>query len=99
MKTIRMYIGLNDKDTINKRRRRNKIIVNNIGDCTIQPATGHYTHEDSTPTTERTLLVTKFVSDLTPQSALVNLIEKLKAELNQECIVIEIIQDVNVSFM
>lgn len=97
-----MYIGLNDKDTKTQLISTDaaiKIIVNNIGDCTIQSATGHYTHEDSTPTTERTLLVTKFVSDLTPHSALVNLIEKLKVELNQECIVTEIIQDVNVSFM
>lgn len=99
MITLRLYIGLNDKDARRQLisfKKACKIIVETVGDCTIQKAAGHYTHEDGKPTQERTLVVTKFIAEQTPKENVDRLGARLCYLLNQECVGVEVIHNVDV---
>ena len=86
MKEVLMYIGLNDKDTkkqIIATDQAKQIVTDIVGDNTMQVVTGHYTHEDGTPTDETTLKVELF-RDNTDRLQVE--CEDIKRLLNQESI-------------
>ena len=90
MKEILLYIGLNDKDTKRQEiptEEAKEIVTNIIGDNTMQEVTGHYTHEDGTPTDETTLKVEIFKEDT---SRLHENCEDIKRLLNQESIFVKV---------
>lgn len=90
MKEILMYIGLNDK--LSKKQEiatddAKQIVTDIVGDNTMQVVTGHYTHEDGTPTDETTLKVEIF-RDNTDRLQIE--CEDIKRLLNQESIFVKV---------
>lgn len=96
MYTIRFYIGLDDKDAKKQLvsiEDATNIVINALGACTIQNATGHYKYEDGTVVTEHSLIVTKFIEcdNIDIMDIIVkNIVASLKLSLNQESIAVEI---------
>ena len=86
IKKFTLLVGLNDKDTKTRKVNRNKakqVIMNICGDCTISDAIGHYTHEDGTVVTEKSLRVEMlFKAD----NEVISYCHAIKKALNQESI-------------
>lgn len=60
---FKIYIGLNDKDSHEEVMPPDKaelLATQLFGDCTIQQAHGHFTHEDGTKDDENTLIIIIF---------------------------------------
>ena len=105
MTTIKLYIGLNDKDT-HKQRHSNIIFKDIIYEClfdydynafSCQLIDGVYRHTDGTVVSENTFVIT-LCDNVIDYYKLQNLINTLKNELNQECIMVEQYYS-NISFM
>lgn len=81
-----LIVGLNDKDTkkqVISNPIAKRIIMETCGDCTLTESTGHYTHEDGTTTSEKSIKVELlFKAD----NQVIEYAKRLKKELNQESI-------------
>lgn len=98
MSTTNIYIGLNDKDS-HKQKHSNLIYKDIIIECfmdygienlSIQLIDGIYKHLDGTIVSENTFKIT--LCNYEDEYNLRNLVNTLKLELNQECIMVEKIQ-------
>ena len=92
MKKHIFLIGMNDKDTKKQEFSKKYFlenIYNTIGDCTISDAIGYYTHEDGTPTKEKSLKVEMLFKE---DSDIPKFAEHLKKVLNQESIAYECVE-------
>lgn len=94
MGTTKLYIGLNDKDTkkqeITAAQARKKIIdivIKYFTGFSFEIIDGVYEHDDGTVVIENTVVITICTDD--DLLGIGNMIEELKYELNQECIMIE----------
>lgn len=94
MEKFILYVGLNDKDTKKQEISTQKAIdiickilaSQGITDLTLQQATGIYTHQDGTKTTETSLIITMLFIEKIQIS---NAISDIKTMLNQEAVVLE----------
>lgn len=91
---IKLYVGLNDKDTKTQRysseyhmAQVRGIVFGNGIDCTLYNAQGVYTHHDGTIIKENTIVIEILdFGQADFNNAIKNLADELKTILNQESI-------------
>ena len=98
---VDLYIGLLDPDELLQKfttKEAVDTVTNIIGDCTIIPAIGSYTHSSGIRINMNSIQVIKFIN-CNPTEFINNSINKLKKIFNQDCIIVKTTECTNLEIL